>query len=70
MVPTTCLSKKFKPSLGLDLIDSQSSLFLLSIFFANYDRYSPHSPESEAREREPEPGDQPEPETESGEWPH
>ena len=29
MVPTTCLSKKFKPSLGLDLIDSQSSL----IFF-------------------------------------
>ena len=25
MVPTTCLSKKFKPSLGLDLIDSQSS---------------------------------------------
>ena len=25
MVPTTRLSKKFKPSLGLDLIDSQSS---------------------------------------------
>ena len=50
----------------------------LSIFFANYDRYSRVSPEpvSEARtesETEPEPGDQPEPETREwreGEWPH
>mgnify|MGYP001169755962 FL=1 len=45
----------------------------LSIFFANYDRYSRVSPESvsEARtesETEPEPGDQPEPEPETLEW--
>ena len=32
MVPTTCLSKKFKPSLGLELIDSQSSKSLVFMF--------------------------------------
>ena len=32
MVPTTCLSKKFKPSLGLDLIDSQSSYLYFYIY--------------------------------------
>ena len=32
MVPTTCLSKKFKPSLGLDLIDSQSIFFIFDYY--------------------------------------